>query len=167
MRDWGPWDWIGYGSLGIASFALALDSAIASLPSFAQVMPKFLQGRFLGFLPTLFFIIGTIIFVSKEVGLVGTTTPEETHAKTENKSLLITDLPVEKRRVWIKLQFYFGDLAPTEVDNENILTWYALWRPGIIMRTMDKRTNLPIRLLFRKIGKYSWSLISHLALDNS
>ena len=71
MRDWGPWDWISYGGLGLTTLFVALNAAFAGLPTLRRRTPRSLRNHRWGFVPLILFGAATGVFILKEVGWLG------------------------------------------------------------------------------------------------
>jgi hypothetical protein len=70
MKDWDIWAWIAYGTIATAAICLAVDSAIKMSPA---LLPKFswlLENSIWGFVPFILVIVGTILFISNQLGVL-------------------------------------------------------------------------------------------------
>jgi hypothetical protein len=137
MKDWGPWDWIAWGSLGISVLFLAIDTAIATLPNFAKTLPSVFQAKGLNFIPLAFFALGSCVFLARELGWI-----KATQLPVHQAPALISDIPAEKQKVVLQLQFFKGDVAPVVIYQQNVLSWFALWQAPIAIRSIDKKNNI-------------------------
>lgn len=68
MREWKFWDWIGFGSLGLSAFGIALREASAGR-ELAMLGP--LADSILAFAPLTLFVIGTVILILRAFGYLG------------------------------------------------------------------------------------------------
>ncbi len=156
MKEWGPWDWLAWGTLGLSALFVAVDTAIAGLPNLAASLPQPFHELYLGVVPLAAFAISATVFISRELGIIPTARhpPAVTKSSEEKtstiKTLIITDIPSENRSVWLTLQFYKGDVSPTEVSRQNILSWHALWRSPLLVKLMGQENKIVEELAIPK-----------------
>src|SRR5690349_9169446 len=63
MADWSPWNWIGYGSLAISAFGLAIGNIIQRYPQLLSRLPSAFSSPLWSFAPAVFLIVATVIFL--------------------------------------------------------------------------------------------------------
>ena len=69
MSNWSPWDWIAYACLGIASVGLALGSLGKESPNLFSEFPSFFSSPKWASVPALLFMLATLIFIVRLVGI--------------------------------------------------------------------------------------------------
>jgi len=68
MGNWGAWDWIGYGCLAISAFGVAIRE-------FAGGRVGLRWSRIARHVPLTFFILGSLVFIGKELWPATSSTP--------------------------------------------------------------------------------------------
>jgi len=77
MRDWGIWEWAAYGTLALSIIGDAIEQARRRWPSMSVKLPEFFNGPLWAFFPLVFLILGTAIFLGRELGLLGNRSPRQ------------------------------------------------------------------------------------------
>jgi hypothetical protein len=118
MSHWSFWDWIAYGCLGIAAFGLAIGTIWKEYPHmFQSWWPTFLSSPKWSFLPAIFFVIATLIFIFRAVA------PSAT-SKSAGPVQSVAAALIEKSE--LRMHSYGDDRDPTRLSDVNVWRWYYL-----------------------------------------
>jgi hypothetical protein len=63
MSQWTAWNWIAYGCLAISAFGTAFGTIFQKYPQMLSRMPAFFSSSLWSFVPAIFLVIATVIFV--------------------------------------------------------------------------------------------------------
>lgn len=131
MRDWEFWGWVAYGLLATSVVGDAVEQLRKRWPEMSDKLPSFFNGAFWAFLPLVLLILGSIVFVCREFGWIGSNqavTGVVSVPQTSGLNFVKTDL---------KLQFFGDHRIPTEASSTNVATWFAYYSPSIQMMLRD------------------------------
>lgn len=67
MEKWGPWEWLQYGCIAVASLMLAYEAAHSASPVIAENLPSLSQ-NWLGFAPLVLLLASGTIFLLQRLG---------------------------------------------------------------------------------------------------
>lgn len=111
MSDWGFWEWCAYGTLSLSIIANAIDELRKRWPDMSDRVPAFFNGPIWALLPLILLLIGTAIFVFRELGWVG---------KAKSPSVVFTD------NASLRLHIFGDERTPQRLSFANIWRWYYL-----------------------------------------
>lgn len=132
MKNWGPWDWIAWSSLGLSALASALGQAISSLPDLKNLMPKVFQYPYWNFAPLALFVLSGVVFLSKELG----GNDDARNQGAEGLSgVSVREATVSKAS--LQLQFYGDERVPRQISHQNVINWFAYFSPRILLQQRD------------------------------
>jgi hypothetical protein len=103
MAQWSIWNWIAYGCLAISAFGTAIGTILQKYPQMLSRMPSFFSSPLWSFVPAVFLIIATMIFVWR---------------------LFIPSPVMDKSE--LTLRIYGDDRWPTRVSETNIWRYFYL-----------------------------------------
>jgi len=131
MRDWGLWEWAAYGSLALSIIGDAVEQLRKRWPDVSVKFPPFFDTAAWAFLPLTLLIVGSIIFVCRELGWVGS------REYLMDGKVIPQTASLKFVKTSLRLQFFGDNRLPIAVNLQNVATWYAYYSSSIQVRFQD------------------------------